>query len=457
MRRLGLIPWLAVWLVLSGLQVAAVAVALPGFAAPQGVISPLVALFAVLVLQGLKWPVTVGRLLDLGRPPEDAILLMVPLASIGLSLSLMRATPKVSARKRSLRAWEGRTLAPAAWVNGLRALLLAPALTVPALLAAGLVAALVEAVLMPWFRTVTLRESLRGGVLGPPSDTQVLIFQVLLGVLGLSALWLLLQLFNRKKASRASWLPVLILPPGILATVAFWPGFAEAVGPDQAPPGFFMAALSLLWWIYGGGVLGTLFIASAQDLYEHGSVQTGRVLARWRPRALGAVAIHGATVTVIFVGLQVLWIPGFVYALVMAFTVHLAMLEPDARPFRTSQRLTRGWWRPVFTLLALGVVPGLILQVLSLLAVDFVQAWLGLGSPFIDEQGSYSAARMLAGWATAQVMPASVTFPPLGVALGAAVNALCVGGTTAGLVWTFHERREQKRRKRKPPVPGDDD
>jgi len=444
MRRLGLFPWLGVWVVLTVLQVGALAAMFPLGGADEPMLSPLVALSAVVVLQLLRWPVTVGRLLDLGRPPEDAVLLLVPLVSLGLTGSLLRGTPPDRARAKTLKAWEGRTLAATAVWRGLRALLAAPLITLPAVLVTGAAAASIEALALPAFRELTLRQSLRQGRLGPPSDEQVLAFQIVLGVLGVLGIWLVLNLLKRKTASRASWLPTLAMLPLTLAAVALWPGLAEIVGPDQAPPGFFTAALTFGWWVFGGGILATLFIAIADDKRTHGAVNLGRAMGVWGARWPGALAVHGGTATVIFLGLQALWIPGLVYALMMAFTVHIAMLHPQDRPFRGSARLTRGWWRPVFNVLALGVVPGLVLQVLGVLVVDVVQVQLGYPSPFVDEAGVYQVGRMLAGWVTVQAMPGSVGLPALGVGLGAALNALATGAATAGLVWTYHERRERK-------------
>lgn len=448
MRRLGLMPWLLGWAVLTALQVGAVAMALPNVMGPQGLLSPLLAALAVVVLQGLKWPITVGRLLDLGRPPEDAVLLMAPILSTGLTIGLLKGTPSDKARKRSMRAWEGRTLAVSAWLKGLRALLAAPLITLPAVLAAGGFAAFVELVALPGFRGLTDRPPLGPGqIVGPPSDTQLAVFQGALVVVAVCGLWLVLQLFKRKKASRASWLPTLIIPAGLLIVVALWPGFAEMFGPEPAPPGFFGAGLGLFWWIFGGGVLGTLFIALGHDLREHGSVHIGRALAVWRPRFLGALAVHGGTVTVIFIGLQVLWVPGVVYAIFMGFAVHLALLAPELKPFAESQRLTRGWWRPVFAMLILGVVPAIGLQPVILVLVDFIQLQLGYGSDFVTEDGAYSPARLFAAWLTVQAMPSTISFPAIGTAIGAAVSAVFMGATQAGLVWTFHERVAQKEKR----------
>ena len=440
MRRLGMLPWLVVWAVLSGLQVAAVFASLPA----QGLISVALAAVLVVVLQALKWPVTVARLADLGRPSEDAILLFVPVASIGLSLSLFRGTPTDKARDKRRRSWKDRTLAPAAFLHGLRTLLSAPAVTIPALLAAGGFAALLDGVFLPLFREATDRASLGNGRWAPAGDTQVLVWQVLIGLVGLLVLYLIIQLFKRKKASWASWLPTTLTLPLFLVAVAFMPLLGDNFGPSQAPPGFFGTGLSLLWWVLGGGVLGTLFIALADDRRTHGTIDVGRALGAWRQRALGAVAVHGLTTTVVFIGLQALFVPGIVYAVIMGFTVHVAMLQPEHRPFARSRRLTRRWWRPVFLVLALGVVSGLVAQVGSIVLVDFVQVGLmGMDSPFLEPGESWSLQRTLAAWATMQAFPSSVPMPVGGMALGSFLGTLCSGAATAGLVWTYRERAER--------------
>ena len=444
MRRLGLFPWLGVWLVLSGLQLGAVAAMFPVGGSPEPLISPLLALAAIVVTQLLKWPVTAGRLRDLGRPTDDAVLLLVPIVSLGLTMSLLSGTPSEEKRKKALKKWESRTLAPAAVLKGLSALMAAPHVTLPALAIGGAAVYAIEALAMPWFRQATQRDKLVNGTLGPVQDGQLLIFQILLGVLAVLGIWLVLQLLNRKKASRASWLPTLAMLPVAIAAVAFWPRLAELVGPDQAPPGFFSASLTFGFWLFGGGLLSLLWVALGADLHQHGKVDVGRALGLWRSQLGGALAVHGATATVIFLGLQALVIPGLVYALMMAFTVHIAVLHPDLPPFKESSRLTRGWWRPVFNVLALGFVPGLVLQLLGVLLVDYVQFTAGFGSEFADDEGVYQVGRMLAGWATAQAMPGAVPLPPLGLAVGAVLAGLANGAAMAGLVWTYLDRRGQR-------------
>ncbi|MBW2257698.1 MAG: hypothetical protein JRI25_24295, partial [Deltaproteobacteria bacterium] len=75
-RRLSLWPYLALWGLLLAAQAWAIAHFVPDH---SGVGFALVGL-----LQLAKVPVAVMRLEDLGRPPDDALLALVPLANLGL-------------------------------------------------------------------------------------------------------------------------------------------------------------------------------------------------------------------------------------------------------------------------------------------------------------------------------------------------------------------------------------
>lgn len=431
MKRLGLVPWLGITLVLTGLQLGALVGMLPVLGEAGKAYSLLSVPLALLIagaLQLVKIPVNLARLSDLGRPPDDAILTVIPLVSIGLFTSLLGKTPDDAERARRRRTWEGGTLAHAALVKGAATLWRGAALSIPVCIAIGVALGYAEA---------TVPASL-AEFLGQPLEARTTGFQVALAAAALLCVWLLLQLINRKKASRGSWLPTLLILPLLLLALAFWPPVLETFGLVAAPA-FGYAAFGLAWWTFIGGLAGSLWISLAVDRQDHGGVEVGRALAWWRPRLLGAVAVHGGVVTVIFIGLQMLWVPGIVYAIAMAFAVHAAMLDPDKRAIRRSSRITRGRGRGVFNVLALGYIIMVLAQLAVMVGAEGVVALAG-ASDFVYADGSYAFRRVLYSWAYAQVFAGAVKLPPVGVGASAAVAAFVWGSVIAGLTWQYREK-----------------
>jgi hypothetical protein len=431
MKRLGLVPWLGTIVVLTGLQLAALGGMLPVLGDAGAAYAPVpvwLALLVAVVLQVVKVPVNVARLRDVGRAPDDTVLTIIPLVSIGLFVSLLQRTPPPSARRSYSGRWTGRMLAHNVLARGARTLLAGAAVALPVCIAYGAAIGLAEA-LVP---------ASLASFLGQPLESRTVAFQVVVGVAAVLGLWLLLQVVNRKKASRASWLPTLAILPLLLLAFALWPPVLELFGLI-VPPAFGYAAFGLMWWLFAGGVAGTLWISLAVDLQDHGTLDLRRALAWWRPRLLGALAVHGGVVTVIFVGLQVLWVPGIIYATIMAFAVHAAMLHPELRALRRSGQLTAGRGRGVFNVLALGYVVMVVAQLLTMVGVEFLASLAGL-SDFVDADGSFAVGRVLFSWGYAQVFAGAVKLPPVGVGAGAAVAAFVWGSVTAGLTYMYRER-----------------
>jgi hypothetical protein len=427
MLRLGLWPWLGISTVFVGLQVACVLQIAPDPEGPGWFSLPM-AMLLVLLLQIAKIGPTMGRLVDLGRAPDDAVLTLVPFINLGLFSSLLRPRPSNDVLARRTAAWQGRTLAPQALARGGRALLGGASVVLPAYGVYGVVVGLAE------WGTPTLL----GTLLKLPEATRTSIFQGTMAVLVMLGLYLVLQLFKVRTASRASWLPTLLILPVLLVGLALWPAVLTNFG-EIGPAAFAYAGWGLGLWVIGGGVLTPLVIALAYDQMEHGSIDVGRTLTWLRPRWLGALVLHGATTTAIWVGLQVLWIPGLVYAMVMAFVVHAALLDPQSRPFRRSARLSRGAWRRIFNVMALGFLAMLVVQLLTLLATEAIVAGIGQ-SEFVDAEGAYAPGRLLFSWMYAQVYAGAVRMPAVGVGVAAATSGLVWAAVNAGLTWVYRER-----------------
>ncbi|MFT7519801.1 MAG: hypothetical protein ACI9MC_001945, partial [Kiritimatiellia bacterium] len=343
MKRIGILPFLAIWAVLIALQCAAVYGVFQGTSDDRPV--PLeLGLFLILALQALKMLPTAMRLYDQGRPTDNAILTLVPLVNMGLFMRMLKPAPSDKVRAKRLKAWQHRTLAFGALRNGLSAMVQGAKITVPLCMLWGLVSGLVEAYVSVNF----------DGFVSESSDTQMVMFQGGLALCGFLFLYLLVQLFKLKTAKRNSWLPTLLLLPATLITIALTPGLGTMIDA-RAPAGLAYMAVGTSWWIFAGAFFYVRWVALGQDLYTHGNVDTKRASKLYKDRVWSTIVPHGGATVATWVGVQLI-IPGLVYALIMAFVVHSVVLDPDKAPFRRSARLTTGQWMRIFNVLALGLV-----------------------------------------------------------------------------------------------------
>ena len=247
MPKLTLVPYLALWLLLTVVQLGALLWMTPLAGSASARLAPALGLTAIVLLQMLRIPPTMGRLRDLERPAEHALLVLVPLVSIGLARSLLRRSPTEADRRMGTTLPQLETSATGAFIRGFRALLGAPAVVGATMALSAAWFWMVEAVALPWFRGVVAETQPAFRVNGAGAgvgDSHIIVFQGLLVVSGVLGLWTVLQIFNRRKASRASWLPSLILPPLLLCTVGAWP-FISQNFDKSAAPGFFGAGLIL--------------------------------------------------------------------------------------------------------------------------------------------------------------------------------------------------------------------
>lgn len=307
-------------------------------------------------------------------------------------------------------------------VGGARVLLGAPVLTAVLCAVAGIAGYLIEGHVGAGIHAIN-----RGDI-----GLRASLFTGLMGAAGLLILWTLFLALFRVLGTRrrgAWWLPSLLTAPSMLLAVSFSPALDDVVD-EVAPAALGYAGVGLAWWLLGLGTITTIFAALGRDAHAHGSVSTGRALAAWRPRWLDALASTGGATIWVFLGLQVLWVPGLFYATDLAFVPHAALDRPDRASHRRSRWLARsGWWR-VFGLLTVGGILVVVLQLLSLLLAEVLVSAAGFPT---YASGGPALGKVLIAWTLAPVWAGGIKLPALGMGLSSAASTLVWGAVTAGL------------------------
>jgi len=425
MNRLGLWPWIGLGAALTGAQAAAVAL---GFVGGQGAWAAAIAVVAALQL-GKAW-LSALRLRDLGLDPLAAVLTAAPPLNLLLLGTLLAPTPSDTVRAARRERLRARVPLLRALGFAARVLVGGAVVLVPLALLHGLVVAITEA-LVPGAIAAALDRD---------PETALLVFEGALFVLGASGLYLIVQLLRWRSASRASWLPTLLVLPAAIFAVAMIPGLAGSVGV-QGLASIAYGAVTLLLSILLGGIVQPIACFLADTAIADGRVDVRTALSRWRARWAPALVIHGGVATLIFLGLQALFLPGIILAVSLAYAVPAAALDAEAHPLRLSRKLTVGDGARVLTLLSVAVVLGFALQAGVTVAVAAVQAALDpTASEFVGADG-FAPGRVLIATGFSLAMPGSVRVPALGVGIGAALTALIWAGTLAALTLQYRDRR----------------
>jgi hypothetical protein len=426
MKRIGLAPWLGVTLGLGAVQVGLFLAATPAI----GVLLPLWGAFAAMaVVQVLKMPVTAGRLADLGRNPDDVWLTLVPVVSLGLFFNLLRPAPPAEVRAQEEARWAGRTRAVTAFGQGFVDLAQGAAWVGPLVGLQGLVVFLVESRFGPWVEVF---------VKGPEPARWSATWAGL-GLAGAGLLWLAaigLGSLGGRRRTRAAWAPTLVILPGLLFAAAFAPPVIANFG-REAPALFGLGAVSLAWWCTFGALFSTVCVALSWDRVTAGAVSLRRVGSFWRSRSFEAAIVAAGTTTIIYLGMQLLIVPGLLYALLMALAVHAAFIHPEVPSLRRASQLSTRVWRSLFVVLAMGVVSGALVQVIAVVSVEFL-LFLGGGQMFVNEDGAFMVGRVLFTWMYAQLFGGGL--PPVGAAVGSAAALVCQGAATAGLTRIYRDQ-----------------
>lgn len=268
----------------------------------------------VLLMQAMKLVPTLGRLRDLGRPPDDALWTFVPLMNLALWTWMLGPTPTERRWQARRHRWVGRLQALPAYGLAWRRLVAVP---VPAAVALG-VLALGEAGVA----------GIVDGLLAAEPDTRTVVGQASSMLAIVAGLYAAIQLVKRKTASPASWGPAwLVVPFGMMAL---------ALSADPAADAGGTTGLLILLGIMMGTVLSL------------GALAYGVAMAVWIP-ALERDAGHevppvrwGAVVaaslgrsTVVQLGMQVV-LPGVWFAISWSFAEIMAVRNPEDSPFRAS-------------------------------------------------------------------------------------------------------------------------
>lgn len=340
-RRLAIGRFLAAWAALVALQGLI-------FVGPFAGLPTAAKAAWVLLLQAVKIAPTAWRLNDTGRDPSDApFLALVPLVNVASFFSrMLEGTPKETLRAKRRAQWEGRLGAFQALGQGARLVrdtlpLGLPLVVIYAAISAGGGSWMLGR--LEWAEAAD-RETLE------------LTYQVLLGVAGFLGLYTLLQFTKRRTASRASWAPSLLLAPTILMAIAMMlvlQGQAQELGPLVFS--LMVMAWTLFWASIGGAGLAVGLVLLGDHAQRGESMAAGELLTQIRTRTLDVAGPHGARVHAVTIGMQVV-IPGIFYALQLAFTDMIAVLEPDQPALARSGKLTWGMRARLFKVFLVWVV-----------------------------------------------------------------------------------------------------
>lgn len=326
-RRLTIRGYLGAWAVLVALQ----SLAAFGPLADQ---SPALRVGWVLLWQIAKiWP-TAWRMNDLGVDPSSApFFTLVPFANVAaFTTRMLERTPSDALRERRRAQWQGAVGAMPALGMGLRLV----RDTLPLGLPLVLVYAVISTVGARWtLGRLDVALAAQPGSLGG-------VVQGLAVVAGFLGVYTLVQLTKARSATRSSWFPSLLLGPALLALGGLMlidRGMGRELGPAVLT--MFLIAWNLAFASIGGAAL-----AVGQVLLGHAAMKgerlgAGELIRQIRQRTVDVSGPHGAKVHAVSIGIQLL-VPGVFYALQLAFTDVIAVLEPDRPALGRSSQLTRG-------------------------------------------------------------------------------------------------------------------
>lgn len=392
--RMSKLPFVAAWAVIVAAQVGALV--------SLWSTSSAAAVAVALGLQIVKVPLSARRIADTGRDPSQALLALMPFANLGLFMSrCMAATPSADVWERRSARWVAGRTAGVLIRDGLGRLP-AVALGVLPLIALDVV---VRAV-VTWFAQ-DAAEAL------PTMDPEALSTwrQGAYAVTALLALYLMLNTLKRATASRASWLPTLMLPSAAMIAVALTVDLRLNAQLAALIP--FAADMALVFTVDGLLIAGTVALAAqAGGHWPHADPP----LKHLGSRVWEILAVRGGKAVAVTLGQQVV-IPGIYYATRMALVLPVVVLEPARRPFERAAQLVQGVYGSVFGMLWLSTLVVVVGQFGAISAIVGVK-------PVLD-----------------QALLAGGPLDPTALAVGDLVAALLEVASAVVLVELFVERR----------------
>lgn len=247
-----------------------------------------------------------------------------------------------------------RTPAWKAMLEGGRLSIRTAPVSVPAAIVFGLVQA---AVFVGAQRVGTAVQALDAGAREALQDVALFPAAVL-------AVYTFVQVLKRKTASRSSWVPTLLALPAWLVWGALVAADSEVAGglPLNMPAAlwYFAAIFIAIGWLQP--LRSIAWLSAARDVTDRQRPSLARSLAETRTRGLRVMPVIGGGNTAISAGLQLLFFPGVLFALQLAFLDAVAVIKPDQPAWRRSTRLTSGMRSRIARLYALWLVGSFILQ-----------------------------------------------------------------------------------------------
>lgn len=346
--------WAVVWLLTLALQ-AGLALELSRiWGANNALVQALGA--GIVTVQVLKMVASTRRLADLGRPPDDAMWAMIPVANLLLAVSLLARSPSADLRDRRVRSWSSQLTAVGAWRHALRVVV--PVLPVTAL--AGLAVAGMVSGADGWLRDRVVP------MLLDPQDTS--LRQGIWAVAGFIGLYTAIHVARGGRKPVVSWWPTTLLVPALMLLIPerfAGPGSSGTLVYVMFLKAAFEAGVPML----AEGALIAWLLAALDT--RQGTAPAGS--ARGRLAAVAIVYTLRAQVAAIG-GLIV--IPAIWFSVSFAFSDLLAYDGSD-RPWSRSTALVSG-------------IRGKILKVLALWFMVWNILAFALMSPFVTAQEAFT-------------------------------------------------------------------
>jgi hypothetical protein len=193
----------------------------------------------------------------------------------------------------------------------------------------------------------------------------------LLGAAGAFAtLYAVIQFTKRETASRASWAPALFAAPLLMSA-----GGLALLGSTQSSQMRPMAiqlllmAWALLWSCFGGAGAVIAWLFAGRAAMDGRPTSAGEVAQQVRERLIEIAGPRGARIHAVTIGMQIV-LPGVFYALQLAFTEMIAVLDPDRPALRRSGQLTFGMRGRLFRMMAVWWLIGTVLATGTILAIE---------------------------------------------------------------------------------------
>ncbi len=190
--------------------------------------------------------------------------------------------------------------------------------------------------------------------------TRDLISQIGVGLSAFLLIYTAVQFSKRDTATRASWVPSLFAAPAALFTGGMMLSTSEQAA-QLAPvlKTLFFIPWTLVWASIAGAAVAVGWVRAGHGALVDRPVAPGAVLDEVRRRTLEVSGPHGGRVHAVTIGMQVL-VPGIFYALQLAFTDMVAVLDPDRPALGRSGLLTYGMRGRLFRLFVVWIVVSVV-------------------------------------------------------------------------------------------------